>query len=161
MRLRRPLAVSAAFVGVALFAVVAVGQQAPSPKQLVGTWTLVSESGGIWGANPKSLLVFTDNGRYSLAIMRNDRAKFTSNNRMQGTPEENKATVQGTLAHFGRYTVNPDGTFSFVVEGSTFPNWNGTEQKRPVTVSADELKYTTAAPSGGGAPTTLVWKRVK
>jgi hypothetical protein len=43
------------------------------------------------------------NGHY---ILRRGQAKFASNNRNEGTPEENKAIVQGSIAHFGTYTVN-------------------------------------------------------
>ena len=32
--------------------------------------------------------------------------KFASNNRQAGTPEENKAFVQGSLAYFGTYSVD-------------------------------------------------------
>jgi Lipocalin-like domain len=48
-----------------------------------------------------------------------------------------------------------DKTITFHIETSTFPNWNGTEQKRPFTVTGDELKWTTAASSGGSAEVVL------
>jgi hypothetical protein len=79
---------------------------------------------------------------------------------MEGTPEEYKAVVQGMNAHFGRYTVNEtDKTITFHIETSTFPNWNGIEQKRPFTLTGDELKWTTAASGGGTAEVVL--KRAK
>src|SRR5690349_11023982 len=71
----------------------------PSAKDLVGTWTVVSNSGvqpdgkkfQPFGANPVGLLMFDSGGRYSLQICSASRPKFASNNRMKGTPEENKA----------------------------------------------------------------------
>jgi hypothetical protein len=145
----------------------ALAQQAGLGKQLVGTWEFVSSTsqgeGGanLWGDKPKSLLVFTDNGRYSLTILRSDVPKFASNNRLKGTPEENKAAVQGVTTHFGRYSVNEaDKTLTLRIEGSAYPNMIGTEQKRPFTVSGNELRYTNPAPSSGGAPSQLVWRRV-
>ena len=46
------------------------------------------------------------------------------------------------------------------VEGSTYPNWSGTEQKRDiVSVASDELKWTLAGSRGGTSE--LVWKRIK
>jgi len=39
--------------------------------------------------------MFDGNGRLSLQEMRLDLPKFASNNRQEGTPEENKAIVQG------------------------------------------------------------------
>jgi Lipocalin-like domain len=83
------------------------------------------------GANPTGLLIFTNNGRYSSIIVRTDVPKFASKNRLQETPDENKAAVQGSIANFGSYTVNEAGkTFTVRYEGSTYPNNAGTEQTR-------------------------------
>ena len=92
----------------------AVAQQKSLKEQLVGTWTFVSsnaklpDGSPLWGNNPKSLLIFTNNGYYTWHVFRSDRPKFASNNRMQGTPDENKATMQGSLAYFGTYSVNEE-----------------------------------------------------
>jgi hypothetical protein len=141
---------------------------AQTVKDLVGTWTLVSsvnEQGGNktdqFGPNPKGILTVDANGRYVIAFARADLPKVASNNRTTATPEENKAIVQGSLTHFGTLSVNAaDKTFTFKIETATFPNWDGTEQKRPFTVTGDELQYTVAAASGGGTA-TVVWKRAK
>jgi Lipocalin-like domain len=141
---------------------------AQTAKDLAGTWTLVSavtEQGGnktdIYGPNPKGILTVDANGRYVIAFARADLPKVASNNRTTATPEENKAIVQGSLTHFGTLSVNAaDKTFTFKIETATFPNWDGTEQKRPFTVTGDELQYTVAAASGGGTA-TVVWKRAK
>jgi hypothetical protein len=145
----------------------AFAQQKGLGKQLVGTWQFVSSTsqgeGGasLWGDKPKSLLVFTENGRYSLTILRSDVPKFASNNRLKGTPEENKAAMHGVTTHFGKYSVNEaDKTLTLQIEGSAYPNMIGTQQKRPFTISGDELRYTNPAPSSGGAPSQLVWKRL-
>jgi Lipocalin-like domain len=63
---------------------------------------------------------------------------------------------------FGTYSINlADKIMTFRLETATFPNWNGTEQKRSlVTFSQDELKYTSASASVGG-PATTTWKRAK
>jgi hypothetical protein len=91
-----------------------------------------------------------------IILDRADIAKFASANRMEGTAEENKAVVQGMIAHFGTYTVNEvDKTITFHVTTSSIPNWNGVEQKRPFAVSAEELRWTTPASSGGAAEVIL------
>jgi len=153
------------FLGVALPSGSAGGQEKTLKEQLVGTWTLVSadtvNSDGsrvpIFGPNPKGLGVFDSNGRYIFLNGRSGLPKFASNNRMEGTPEEYKAVVQGMNAHFGRYTINEtDKTITFHIETSTFPNWNGIEQKRPFTLTGDELKWTTAASGGGTAEVVLM-----
>jgi len=103
---------------------------------------------------------FDSNGHYILLTARRGQSKFAANNRMEGTPEEYKAVVQGSIAHFGTYTINEaDKTITFHIEASTFPNWNGTEQKRPFTLTGDELKWTTPGSSGGSAEVVL--KRAK
>ena len=137
-------------------------------QQLVGTWTFVSsttklpDGSPLWGSNPRGLLIFMENGRYSSQIMRSDRAKFASGNRATGTPEENKATVLGTISSFGTYTVDEaKKTFTVRFEGSTYPNMEGTEQTRPVTITGDELRITNPSPSVGGSSSQLVYKRAK
>jgi hypothetical protein len=142
---------------------------AQSAKSLVGTWTVVSSDNvdasgkktAIYGPNLRGSLIFTSNGRYSLTLARASLPKIASDNRTKGTAEENQAVVAGSLAHFGKYTVDEkDKALTFHIETSTYPNWDGTTQKRPFTVSGDELKYTNAAASGGGRA-DLVWKRAK
>ena len=135
------------------------GALAQSAKDLVGAWTLVSADA--YGPNPKGALIFDANGHFSSQFMRSDLPKYASNNRAQGTPEEYKATVQGYIGYFGSYAFN--GTdLVFHIEGSSFPNWNGTDQKRTnVTITGDELKYSQPTPSAGGPPIVVVWKRAQ
>jgi Lipocalin-like domain len=84
------------------FAVRALQAVAQSAKELVGTWTLVSitlEQNGkktdFYGSNPQGQVTYAPNGRVSLIIARSDLPQFASKNRKAGTPEENKAVVQG------------------------------------------------------------------
>jgi hypothetical protein len=153
------------FLGVVLSASEVFAQTA---KDLAGTWTLVSvvteqegKMSDTFGPNPKGILMVDANGRYVITFARADLPKVASNNRTTATPEENKAIVGGSLTHFGTVSVNAaDKTMTFKIETATFPNWDGTEQKRPFTVTGDELQYTVAAASGGGTG-TVVWKRAK
>jgi hypothetical protein len=115
-------------------------------EQLVGTWTFVSSTTKLpdgspaWGTNPKGLLIFTADGYFSSQIVRSDLPKFASKNRAQGTPEENKAVVQGTIGTFGTYTVDEaKKTYTLKFEGSSFPNRVGTEQTRPFTITERRL----------------------
>jgi hypothetical protein len=148
----------------------ALSKQASLKKQIVGTWLAVSVSvqrpdGSKlepFGPNPNGVTIFTSDGRFALINTRPGRAKFASNNRLEGTPDENKATVQGTLAYFGTYTVNEaDRSFSIHIDADTFPNDEGIEQKRPFTITGDELKYTNPAGTVGGAPVEVALKRAK
>jgi hypothetical protein len=47
------------------------------------------------------------------------------------------------------------------VEASMFPNWVGSDQKRTLEVSGDEMKFTNKNPSMGQGVVTAIWKRVK
>jgi hypothetical protein len=132
---------------------------AQSAKELVGTWTPVSVEA--FGPNPKGLLIFQDNGRFSLQLMRATLPKFASNKRNAGTAEENKEVVSGSIAYYGTYSMS--GTeLTLHTEGCTFPNWTQTDQKRTnLSITGDELKYANPAPSVGGNPAVLVWRRAK
>jgi hypothetical protein len=139
-------------------------------KELVGAWTLVSitvNQGGQkkiepFGPAPKGSLIFESNSRFSIAVTRSDLPKLGSNSRVSGTAEENAAIVQGTIAYFGTYSVSAeDHLVTIHVEGSTFPNWVGTDQKRLFTIIGDELRYTDSNRSSGEGTALVVWKRVK
>ena len=142
---------------------------AQSANDLVGSWTLVSsvvEQGGNriepFGPNPKGALIFDSNGRYAAMIARPGLPRLASDNRTAATPEEAKAIVAGSIAHFGSYAVSEaDKTITFRIETSTHANWDGTEQKRAFTIAGDELKYTVSAAAVGGGSATLIWKRAK
>ena len=151
------------------FAVATSDAIAQGAKNLAGTWTLVSatttDASGkktpTFGDNPRGELILTADGRYMIVITRVDLPKFAANSRDKGTTDENKAVVQGSIAHFGKIVVNEaDKTLTFQVENATYPNWNGMSQKRTFTVSGEELKYHVPAASAGGTA-DVVWKRVK
>jgi Lipocalin-like domain len=142
---------------------------AQAGKGLVGTWTLVTnvttdatgKKEASYGEKPMGQISFSSNGRYTLIITRPDLPKFASNSRVKGTPDENKAVVGGMIAHYGTYTVDDKAkAIVFHIDSASFPNWNGTDQKRPYSVTATELKWNTPAASGGGSA-DLVWKRTK
>lgn len=142
---------------------------AQTAKELVGTWMLVSitlEKDGqktdMYGPNPQGQVTFDPTGHFSEIITRSDLPKFASNDRQAGTPEENKAVVQGTIAYFGPYSVSEtDKTVTIHLEGGTFPNWAGTDQKRFFTISGDELNLTNATSSLGSGVARLILKRAK
>jgi hypothetical protein len=140
-------------------------QTAPA---IVGSWTLVSltvqRSGNafeILGPHPQGQLIFGSDGRYVLVGIRADLPKFESDNQLSGTPEQNKAIVAGSVAHFGTYTVDETGrAIIFHIQKSSFANWDGDVQTRPFTLVGDRLTYITPGVFGYGAA-TVVWQRAK
>jgi len=165
----KPIRAYTSILALLLILGVALPAAAQSLKSMAGTWTIASaqttrdgKTTDTFGPRPQGSMIIDANGRYSLMIISSGISKFASNSREKGTPDENKAVVAGSIAHFGRISVDePDKSFTFHIEGGTYPNWNGTTQKRPfITLSKDELSYGVAAASAGGSA-KVVWKRAK
>jgi hypothetical protein len=161
---------SAAFLLAAMLIGSAVGQSAKSAKeQFVGSWTLVSITAGEgagqtlpYGPNPKGTMMVDANGRFSITVMRSDLPKLASNNRMTGTPDENKAIVQGSIAYYGTYTIDEATRVITVnIEGSTFPNFDNGTQTRILSFAGDEVTYLNPTPSMGGGTAKVTYKRAK
>ena len=140
-------------------------------EQLLGAWTLVAVAGERsdgskfepFGANPKGIIIFTDDGHFSLFQSKAEIPRIASNDRGKATPEEAAAVVSAAIAYYGTYAMNEDEkTLSVKLDASTFANLvGGPEQKRIITLlTGGELHFTNPrTPSG----TTLqtVWKRAK
>jgi hypothetical protein len=145
----------------------AFAQQKSLKEQLVGSWILVSNDSTapdgkkdqLFGPNPKGILIFDANGQYSQTIVNPDVPKFKTNNRLKGTPEENTAAVHGTTATFGTWSIDEASkTVTVRYVGGMFPNQAGTDSKRTVSVSGNELKVSNPA-TAAGLQADQVWKR--
>jgi hypothetical protein len=145
----------------------AFAQQKSLKEQITGTWTLVSNDGfaadgtkqQLFGPNPRGILLLDASGRYSQTIVSPDVPKFKINNRLKGTPEENTAAVHGTTATFGSWSIDEASkTVTVRYEGGMFPNQAGTDSKRTVSVSGNEMKVSNPA-TASGFRAEQVWKR--
>jgi hypothetical protein len=142
-------------------------QQSAVRNDLVGTWMLVSETAHQGdkmteplGPHPVGSIMFDRGGRFMLLIARPGLPKFAANKRDAGTPEENQAVLAGLLAFIGTYSVSePDQTLILHVDASTFPNWVGADQKRSLTMTGDEMKWTNRTPAIGAEVVEVVWRR--
>ena len=154
------IAATASFAVLSL-AMPAADAAAQTLKSVAGTYTLVTNPS--FGDKPRGMMILAPDGRYVNIVGRATLPKIASGARIKGTPEENKMVVDSTIAHYGHYTIDDGGkTLTMNIEMSTFPNWDGTTQKRPLKVSGDQLSYTVPTPStGGGTPVEIVWKRIK
>ena len=81
---------------------------------------------------------------------------------MTGTPEENRAIVQGSIAYFGRYSIDESNRkINLRYDGSTYPNWDGEDQTRLIELSGDELKIISPVSAVGGGVVHLVLRRIR
>jgi hypothetical protein len=108
--------------GILISPVPAVAQTA---KDLAGAWAWVSvettrADGAAFRSESERPCGFDGNGGFAYLLSRPDRAKFGGNSREDGTPEENKATVQGTLVRRAP-TPFSGNVLTFKVEASTYP----------------------------------------
>ena len=127
---------------------------------VAGTYTPVLNAQ--FGDKARGQLILGSDGYYSLALARATLPKIAADTREKGTAEENKAIVGGSIFHFGKYMVDWQGqTITFNIEASSYSNWNGTTLKRTFKVVGDQLTYTNAAPSSGGPPQEVIWRRVR
>ena len=131
----------------------AVAQQKSLKEQLVGTWIYVSSTStrtdGSKTENPnlKGIVIYTSDGHFALVSVRADLPKLANPDRARATAEEAQAVVAGSIAYYGTYSINEvDKVLTPTVEGSTYANLIGTDQKRIITsLTADELKFTKAS----------------
>src|SRR5262245_4194481 len=152
-----PAAASILCISLATLAADALAQ---SVQTLAGSYTAVSVPA--FGDKARGTLILGADGRYAIIVTRATMPKIASGIRTNATAEENKMVVDGSIAHYGTYTIDDGGkAITLHVEASTFPNWDGKPQKRPLKVSGDTLSYTVTTPSAGGGPAEVVWKRIK
>jgi hypothetical protein len=147
----------------------AVASDVNATDRLAGTWSLVSlvavqgdNSVDVFGTEPRGKMILTPGGHFSTLTTRASLPEFASNNRMQGTPQEYAAVMQGANAHYGTFEVDEaNSLITFRVEVSTFPNWEGQTHERVFTLEGDELSYTNPNTTVGASSAQVVWKRVE
>jgi hypothetical protein len=134
-------------------------------SNIVGTWTLTKaekllpngSSVSDYGENPHGLVIFTADGYYSVQIYRVERLKFSSEDKLKGTPEEYKEAVLSTSVHFGRYTIDPaKHTITFSIDRSSFPNQDDSTQVRPYEMNGDKLSWKVSPRPDGSIPITIL-----
>jgi hypothetical protein len=134
---------------------------------LAESWTLVAADvqrpdGSIerdYGAAPKGRLFIDAHGRYALQIFKAERPRVASADKAAGTGDEFRAAVLGSSTHYGTIALE-DGMLVFRIEAASFPNWEGTTQRRSFELHGDELRYRVPARPDGGIPVS-VWRRMR
>jgi hypothetical protein len=147
----------------------AFAQQKSAKEQIVGAWTLVSVSSEMddgktaepFGASPKGVIIFTNDGHFSLFQSRAEIVKIAANDRAKATPEEAQGIVASSIAYYGTYAIDETTrVMSVNLAASTYANVTAIpNQKRTITLlTPDELKFDNPkTPNGMTLRTT--WKR--
>ncbi len=115
------------------------------PPQLVGTWRVVRfcdrDSSGAYvepmGPSPRGLFIYAAAGQLSIQVMRTPPA-----GPLAGGPvhlDSLSALRPYNFGYFGTYTILSDSTVIHHVEGGTFPEYIGTDQRRTYHIRGDSL----------------------
>jgi hypothetical protein len=148
---------------------VALGQQRSAKDTIVGAWTLVSvtsetddgKKGEPFGSSPKGLIIFSNDGHFSLFQSRAEMPKIAANDRAKATPEEAKNIVASSIAYYGTYSIDEQSKTMVVnIAASTYANVAAIpDQKRTITLlTSDELKFDNPRTPSGMTLRTA-WKR--
>lgn len=143
------------------------GAAAAEPS-LAGTWTLTAADrlkpdgsrARDYGQRPKGRLIIDAQGRYSLQIFDGDRPRIASGDKAKASPEELAGAVIGSSTHYGTVAIDPAAhVLVFRIEGASFANWEGTEQRRKYALTADSLSYQVPTPRPDGSIPISEWRR--
>jgi hypothetical protein len=161
-------ALVAVALGLALSGV-AFAQQKPAKEQIVGAWTLVSVTSEMddckkaepFGSSPKGVIIFADDGHFSLFQSRAELAKIAANDRAKATAEEAQSIVASSIAYYGSYAIDENTkVMSVNLAASTYANVAAIpNQKRTITLlTAEELKFDNPR-TPNGMTLRSAWKR--
>ena len=117
-----------------------------SDNPLIGAWRLVSwenqaADGEItypMGPDAVGYVLYTQDGYFSVTVMRVRRPPFADGDLLRGTTEEKVMAMESSAAYCGRYSFGGDHVIHHV-ELSVFPNWIGTDQRRGLQLDGRRL----------------------
>jgi hypothetical protein len=114
-----------------------------------------------FGASPKGVIRFANDGHFSLFQSRAEIVKIAANDRAKATAEEAQSIVASSIAYYGRYAIDENTrVMSVNLAASTYANVAAIpNQKRTITLlTADELKFDNPRTPNGMTLRTS-WKR--
>jgi hypothetical protein len=144
-------------------------QKTTIQERIVGAWALVSvvsetddgKKGEPFGPSPKGMIIFSNEGHFSLFQSRAEIPKIAANDRAKATPEEAQGIVASSIAYYGTYSIDENTKVMTVdLAASTYANVAAIHnQKRTITrLTSDELEFDNPrTPNGMTLRTT--WKR--
>ena len=138
------------------------------PPALIGTWRLVEWSATTASGDkehpfgPKAVgrIAYGTDGSMSFHLMDPSVPPFKSPVRALASADEIEAGWKAYFAYFGTYSVDSNkGIVTHHIEGCSFPNWNGTEQKR--NYQFDGTSLVLEGQTADQKSHRLVWKKAK
>ena len=146
-----------------------IGPSVNDPEHIapfLGSWDLISfehvlPSGAAstpFGNLPVGLLVYQADGRMSAQVSTGTPTRLASDDSLEASVEEAADAWRTYFGYWGSFKVCPEeGVVVHRVEGSSFPNWIGTEQRRHFRFDgANQLILEAESASGRY---TLIWQR--
>lgn len=86
--------------------------------------------------------------------------QFGSDSKDDGSAEDFRSSVMGSSTHYGMVAIDEQAIeLVFTVDGASFPNWEGTTQRRRYRLEGEELRYHVPPRADGSVPIS-VWRRV-
>ena len=147
--------------------VLATAQPSPADVQqkLVGNYRLVSfvnfDEKGVErpSADEAGRLMYDAHGQMAAQLSRRGRATLSP----MPSDTERATAYSGFLAYYGRYTIDAaTNRVTHHVEGSTNPNWPGTDLVRYYAFSPDGSRLMLSVKNAEGRTTgTLTWERIR
>jgi hypothetical protein len=138
---------------------------------LIGTWllesyTLTFASGQTvapLGTSPSGLIVYTETGWVSVHMYNAARPAFAVPDPTNTTPDGAKAALDGSVAYFGTYTIDPSQQIvRHQVRQSVFPNFANTTMHRKYEVTDTLLRLVSdpmPAASRGTVVADITWRK--
>ena len=105
------------------------------------TWRRIADGDVVtypFGESPSGLLIYTAEGHMAVQMIEADRPALDTSDPLGGDTEQRAAAYSTQLAYFGRYEVSGDEV-THRIDGSSFPNWSGTDQVRPFLCDGETL----------------------
>ena len=112
------------------------------------------------GKEPVGTLMYTDDGRMYGALMKKDRAAFSTNDFMKGTISERAGAMDSFVAYCGTYEIQDERVIHHV-KISWYPNWTGKRQERFYQFDGNKMSLSTRPfrLDGKEQVARLVWEK--
>ncbi|MGC1105456.1 MAG: lipocalin-like domain-containing protein [Candidatus Acidiferrales bacterium] len=116
--------------------------------RLIGAWRLLSlhetlTDGEVvysLGEDAQGQLLYSAEGRMSAQLMRAKTHRFANDDMREATPEERASAWLDYFGYFGTYSIDAErNAVTHHVEGSSFPNLNGSKQVRSFRFEGERL----------------------